>query len=98
MKSSTPKKKSSPAAESKDTAKPKKMTALQGQYLAFIYYYSKINRRSPSEGDMEKYFNITPPAVHTMVLKLEALGKISRVPHEFRSLKVIAKKSEIPDL
>ncbi|MGC4006368.1 MAG: MarR family transcriptional regulator [Pirellulales bacterium] len=96
MKAATPRKaaKTRPAAPPSDV----KMTRLQGQYLAFIFWYSKINRKAPSEGDMEKYFNVTPPAVHTMVLKLEKIGVISRVPHEFRSIKVLAKRKDIPEL
>jgi Mn-dependent DtxR family transcriptional regulator len=39
-------------------------TNKQGQYLAFIYYYTKLNGRAPSEADMRRYFNVTPPSVH----------------------------------
>jgi repressor LexA len=49
-------------------------TDKQGQYLAFIYYYSKMNGRAPSEADMQKYFKVTPPSVHQMVVTLEAKG------------------------
>lgn len=38
-------------------------TEKQGQYLAFIYYYTKINRRSPVEADIQRYFAVTPPTV-----------------------------------
>jgi hypothetical protein len=38
-------------------------TAKQGQYLVFIYYYTKIHRRSPSEADMQGYFQVSPPSV-----------------------------------
>ncbi len=47
-------------------------TKKQGQYLAFIYYYSKINRR-PAEADMQRFFRTTPPTVHQMILKLEQI-------------------------
>ena len=30
-------------------------TPKQGQYLAFIYYYTKIHGRSPAEADMQAY-------------------------------------------
>ncbi|HYR90967.1 MAG TPA: hypothetical protein VE422_43310 [Terriglobia bacterium] len=30
----------------------KSFTDKQGQYLAFIYYYTKINGRAPAEADM----------------------------------------------
>ena len=43
-------------------------TEKQGQYLAFIYYYTKVNGRPPAEADMQRYFRVTPPSVHQMVL------------------------------
>ena len=52
-------------------------TPKEGQYLAFIYYYTKLNRQAPAERDMQVYFRVTPPAVHDMVLKLEKHGFIS---------------------
>ena len=55
-------------------------TRTQGQYLAFIYYYSKIHGEPPAEADMQRYFKTTPPAVHQMVVTLEKRGLITRVP------------------
>ena len=52
-------------------------TDKQGQYLAFIYNYTKINRRPPAEADMQRYFQSTPPTVHQMILKLGNSQKIS---------------------
>jgi repressor LexA len=43
-------------------------TEKQGQYLAFIYNYTKINGRPPAETDMQRYFRTTPPTVHQMIL------------------------------
>jgi repressor LexA len=39
-------------------------TPRQGQYLAFIYYYTKIHGRAPSEADMQAYFHVTAHSVH----------------------------------
>src|SRR5262249_15479261 len=39
-------------------------TAKQGQYLAFIYNYMKIHGRPPAESDLERYFRVSPPAIH----------------------------------
>ena len=75
-----------------------KFTAKQGQYLAFIYYYTKLNGRSPAERDIQNYFKVTPPTVHNMVLTLEQKGFISRVPHQPRSIKLLLSHAEIPDL
>ena len=55
-------------------------TERQGQYLAFIYYYTKLNARPPAEADIQRYFRVTPPTVHQMILTLERQGFISREP------------------
>ena len=55
-------------------------TPKQGQFLAFIYYYTKLNGESPSELDMARYFGITVPSVHRMVVTLEERNFITRVP------------------
>lgn len=60
-------------------------TARQGQYLAFIYCYTKLNGRPPAEADMQRYFRVSPPTVHQMVLNLEKRGlsrasQLRRVP------------------
>ena len=59
---------------------PHEYTPRQGQFLAFIYYYTKLNGLPPAEADMQRYFRVTPPAVHQMVLTLEKRGFIERVP------------------
>jgi len=73
-------------------------TPRQGQYLAFIYYYTKVNGRPPAEVDMQRYFGVSPPSVHQMVLNLEERGLISRVPGEPRSIRVLLRRELLPDL
>ena len=73
-------------------------TPKQGQYLAFIYYYTKLNGRPPAEADMQRYFKVTPPTVHQMVLKLEELGLIERTPRQARSIRVLLPREQLPDL
>ncbi len=73
-------------------------TEKQGQYLAFIYAYTKLNRRPPAEADMQRYFEVTPPSVHRMVVELEKRGFISRVPRASRSIKVLVEPSLLPAL
>jgi repressor LexA len=73
-------------------------TARQGQYLAFIFYYSKIHMCSPSEADMQRYFRVSPPAVHQMILSLEKLGLIERTPGQGRSVKLLVPRDQLPDL
>ena len=73
-------------------------TDKQGQYLAFIYNYSKMNRRPPAEADIQMYFRVTPPTVHQMILKLEEKGLISRTPGQARSIQVLAPLELLPHL
>lgn len=73
-------------------------TKKQGQYLAFIYYYIKINRRPPTEADMQRYFGTTPPAVHNMVLTLDRKGFISRQPGVPRTFRVLLPLEQLPHL
>ena len=73
-------------------------TAKQGQCLAFIYYYTKIHRQSPAEADMQRYFQVSPPSVHQMILSLERLGLIERIPGRGRSLKLLLAREQLPDL
>ena len=86
-----------------EAAKPTKksnsrITKKQGQYLSFIYFYTKVNKIPPAESDFQKYFNVSPPSVHNMIVKLEEKGFISRTPNTPRSIKLLLKRSEIPDL
>jgi hypothetical protein len=39
-------------------------TETQGQYLAFICYYTKIHDLPPAEADMLRYSNISASSVH----------------------------------
>src|SRR5271165_3506569 len=71
-------------------------TSLQGQYLAFIYAYSTLNRRPPAEADMQAFFRVTPPSVHHMVLQLERLGLIRRTPRAARSIELLVDPASLP--
>ncbi len=73
-------------------------TPKQGQYLAYIYYYSKIHGHPPAEADMQWYFKGTPPAVPQMVLTLEQRGLIERVPGRPRTIRVLLPREELPYL
>jgi len=76
----------------------KTYTVKQGQYLAFIHYYSKIHGRPPSESEMQQYFRVSPPAVHQMILTLESRGFIARTPGRARSIHLLISRDELPDL
>ena len=73
-------------------------TQRQGQYLAFIYAYSRIFKRSPAEADMRRHFQVTAPSVHQMVLTLEKAGLIQRVPGEARSIQLLIEPEALPIL
>ena len=73
-------------------------TEKQGQYLAFIHAYTRINRRAPAEADMRRYFQVTPPTVHQMVLNLERAGLIKRVPGKPRSIQILLNPEDLPVL
>ena len=73
-------------------------TAKQGQYLAFIYYFTKIHGQSPSEAEMQRFFRVTPPTVHQMVLGLESKRLIARTAGKSRSIKLLVERAELPDL
>jgi Mn-dependent DtxR family transcriptional regulator len=73
-------------------------TDKQGQYLAFIHLYTKLNRQPPAQADMQRYFEVTPPSVHRMVIELERRGLIRRQPGRPRSLEVLVPPAELPEL
>ncbi|HTV97697.1 MAG TPA: helix-turn-helix domain-containing protein [Steroidobacteraceae bacterium] len=73
-------------------------TEKQGQYLAFIYAYTRVLGRPPAEADIQRYFKVTPPTVHQMVLTLERLGLIRRTPGVARSIELLIKPESLPVL
>jgi hypothetical protein len=73
-------------------------TQRQGQFLAFIYYYTKLNGQPPAERDMERYFKVTAPAVHQMIVTLETKALIARTPGVGRSIRLLVSKERLPDL
>jgi repressor LexA len=78
------------------TAKP--FTPKQGQYLAFIYAYMQLNRRPPAEADVQRYFQVSPPSVHQMLLTLERRGLIRRQPGTARSIELLVDPETLPTL
>src|SRR6476659_9118989 len=76
----------------------KTFTPRQGQYLAYIHLYTRLHRRPPAEADMQKYFRVSPPSVHHMVLTLERAGFIRRQPRTPRSIELLVDPTQLPDL
>jgi Mn-dependent DtxR family transcriptional regulator len=73
-------------------------TPRQGQFLAFIYYYTKIHGQPPAEADIQRYFKVSPPSVHQMILTLEKNRLIQRAPGKARSIRLLLSRKELPDL
>jgi len=78
------------------TSSRPRFTETQGQYLAFIHAYALINGRPPAEADMQRFFGVTPPSVHNMVVELERRGLISRVPQWRYSISFSSRRIEPP--
>ena len=75
-----------------------RFTAKQGQYLAFIHTYVLLNRQPPAEADFQRFFCVTPPSVHQMIVQLERLGFIRRTPRQARSIELLVPAEELPAL
>ena len=69
-------------------------TPKQGQYLA----YTLVIGRPPTEADLQRFFQVTPPSVHQMVITLERNGLIRRRPGTARSIEVLVDPGALPPL
>jgi hypothetical protein len=79
-------------------SQPLAFTPRQGQYLSFIYYYSKINGIPPAEVDIAQFFEISPPTAHQMLKTLESRGLVSRLAGQPRSVRVLVPRAALPEL
>jgi DNA-binding MarR family transcriptional regulator len=68
----------------------------QGQYLAFIHACTLVNGRPPAQADIQRFFQVTSPSVHQMLLTLERGGLIPRRPRAPRSIAVMVDRSNLP--
>jgi repressor LexA len=75
-----------------------RFTDKQGQYLAFIHTYVLLNRQPPAEADFQRFFCVTPPSVHQMIMQLERLGFIRRTPRQARSIELLVPADQLPSL
>jgi LexA DNA binding domain len=81
-----------------DPSNTRSFTGKQGQYLAFIYNYTKIHGQAPAESDLERYFRVSSPAVHDMIKILERNGFIERTPGRARSIRLCVHPENLPQL
>ena len=77
---------------------PAPYTDRQGQYHAFIHAYTKVNGRAPAQADMQRFFAVTAPSVHQMLLTLERRGYLRRTQGRARSLEVLVAPEDLPTL
>ncbi len=80
------------------TSMKNNLTKKQGQYLAFIYYYRKLNKQSPAFKDFEKHFKSDPASVNGMIKKLVEKGFIKKEKGKSRSIELLIRKDDIPEL
>jgi len=73
-------------------------TNKQGQYLTYVYYYSKLHGRPPAESEMQRYFRVSPASEHQMVLLLERNQLIARDPGAPRSIRLNLTRPELIEL
>lgn len=77
---------------------PTNFTEKQGQYLAFIYAYTKVNRRPPAVNDLARYFEVRPPSAQRMLDELVRKQLIDRQRGQARSIRVLLNPEELPPL
>jgi hypothetical protein len=75
-------------------------TRRQGQFLAFIREYMMRNEGgvAPSHADFQRFFNLTPPSVNSMLIRLEERGFIRRIPGKARAIELAINPDWIPPL
>lgn len=84
--------------ESASTTEASTPTDKQGQYLAFIFWFTRINRCPPAQSDIQRFFGVSAPAVHQMITTLEKAGFLSRIPGQARAIQVTLDQSQLPPL
>ena len=75
-------------------------TRRQGQFLAFVREYMMRNEAgvAPSHADFMRFFNLTPPSVNSMLIRLEQRGFIRRIPGKARAIELTLNPDWIPPL
>ena len=66
--------------------------------MSFIYYYKKLHKVAPAHLDIQRYFESDPASVNSMLKTLESKGFIRREKGKARSIELLLKREELPDL
>ena len=75
-----------------------KYTYKQGQYLAFVYFYIKLNKIAPAHADFQKYFQLDPASVNSMLKTLERKEFIKKEKGVACSIQLLIAKEDLPEL
>ena len=57
---------------------------------------TKVHRRPPAQADLCRFFRVTPPTVHQMLLTLERRGLLKRAPGQARAIEVLVAPEHLP--
>ena len=55
-------------------------------------------RVAPTHAEFQQFFNLTPPSVNSMLIRLEQRGFIRRVPGKARAIELVINPDWIPAL
>jgi repressor LexA len=75
-------------------------TQKQAQFLAYIHAYMCSNHAglAPTHAVLQRYFNLTPPSVNSMLARLEQRGFIRRIPGQARGIMLTIDPAFLPPL
>lgn len=75
-------------------------TQKQAQFLAYIHAYMRSNQAglAPTHAVLQRYFNLTPPSVNSMLARLEQRGFIRRIPGQARGIMLTIDPALLPPL
>ena len=75
-------------------------TRQQGQFLAFIREFILRNEGAvaPSHAEFQRFFNLSPPSVNSMLVRLEQRGFIRRLHRKARAIELTINPEWIPPL
>jgi hypothetical protein len=79
-------------------ASPADFTPRQGEFLAFIHSYARVNRQEPTERDLERYFRISSSGIRDMIERLEWGKFIACSEDQPRHLRVLIPVEQLPEL
>jgi hypothetical protein len=85
-------------AARKANGKRSDITAVQGQYLAYIHTYAVMHGQAPSRNELEAHFRRPWKAVNRMLRKLKVKGLIRYQHRTARSLEVLVDPKFLPCL